>query len=273
VKAIIITADGLEHRYVTNRLSRVLGNDLSAIIVEQHSNQEVFFKKVRHLAKRYGYWRILERITTKILRNVLRENQRRKLALRKVLGESCLGFDYCCSVTIVPSANAPHSVELLKNIKPDFLFIYGTSVIGGKLLSIPSRAALNLHTGISPYYRGSDTVFWALFNNDPQMVGSTVHRCTPDIDGGDIYGTVSVKLAPSDDRHMAFAKCVKEGAELYASIANRLVCGETITGHIQDLTIGKHYYFKDLTILHELRLKYRQATGKLQRLIRDSGNN
>ena len=40
--------------------------------------------------------------------------------------------------------------------------------------------------GISPYYRGTDCNFWALFDNNSHLVGATIHRLSIAVDGGDI---------------------------------------------------------------------------------------
>lgn len=40
--------------------------------------------------------------------------------------------------------------------------------------------------GISPYYRGSDCNFWALYDNNYHLVGSTIHRLTEGLDNGPI---------------------------------------------------------------------------------------
>jgi len=38
--------------------------------------------------------------------------------------------------------------------------------------------------GTSPYYRGSATNFWALYDNRPQYVGATIHLLTAGLDSG-----------------------------------------------------------------------------------------
>ena len=40
--------------------------------------------------------------------------------------------------------------------------------------------------GISPYYRGTDCNFWALYDNNPHLVGSTIHMLTKGLDNGPI---------------------------------------------------------------------------------------
>ena len=46
--------------------------------------------------------------------------------------------------------------------------------------------------GISPYYRGTDCNFWALYDNNSHLVGSTIHYLSKGIDSGPIlYHAIS----------------------------------------------------------------------------------
>jgi methionyl-tRNA formyltransferase len=38
--------------------------------------------------------------------------------------------------------------------------------------------------GVSPYYRGSSTNFWALYDGRPDYVGATIHLLTAGLDSG-----------------------------------------------------------------------------------------
>ena len=40
--------------------------------------------------------------------------------------------------------------------------------------------------GISPYYRGADCNYWAIKDNNINLVGSTIHYLSEDLDGGKI---------------------------------------------------------------------------------------
>ena len=83
--------------------------------------------------------------------------------------------------------NTPDSVRLVEQLDPDILLVFGTGIVGKAVLSKAKRIALNMHTGISPYYRGCDCAFWPLYNREWDMVGATVHECTQDVDGGRIF--------------------------------------------------------------------------------------
>ena len=55
-----------------------------------------------------------------------------------------------------------------------------------------NHKALNIHIGVSPYYRGTDCNFWALYDNNPHLVGATIHMLSKGLDSGPmLYHTLS----------------------------------------------------------------------------------
>lgn len=79
-------------------------------------------------------------------------------------------------------------LDFLKNfLNSDFYLVFGSSYIKGELAEfLIKKKAVNIHMGISPYYRGNDCNFWALYDNNPHLVGSTVHLLTKGLDNGPI---------------------------------------------------------------------------------------
>jgi methionyl-tRNA formyltransferase len=75
----------------------------------------------------------------------------------------------------------------------------GSSYIKGELIEfLVKKKALNIHAGVVPYYRGNDCNFWALYDNNPHLVGSTIHLLTKGLDSGNIlyHAMSNVKLDP-----------------------------------------------------------------------------
>lgn len=77
----------------------------------------------------------------------------------------------------------------------DLYIVFGTSFIKGEILNFLKRnKAINLHMGLSPYYRGTDCNFWAIYDNNREMVGATTHYINEILDGGKIlYTTKTLK--------------------------------------------------------------------------------
>ena len=78
------------------------------------------------------------------------------------------------------------SIEFLSNfLKSDVYVVFGSSYIKGELVDfLVNHKALNIHMGVSPYYRGMDCNFWALFDSNPHLVGATIHMLSKGLDSG-----------------------------------------------------------------------------------------
>ena len=82
-----------------------------------------------------------------------------------------------------------HSKDILNIIdshSPDLIVFTGGGIIKESLLEIPKIGILNCHMGILPNYRGLDSTFWALKNNDFNNIGLTTHLMDKGIDTGPI---------------------------------------------------------------------------------------
>ena len=78
------------------------------------------------------------------------------------------------------------SIDLLSDfLKSDFYVVFGSSYIKGELIDfLVDQRAINIHAGVSPYYRGTDCNFWALYDNNPHLVGTTIHLLSRGLDSG-----------------------------------------------------------------------------------------
>jgi hypothetical protein len=78
------------------------------------------------------------------------------------------------------------SIESLRDaLQSDIYVIFGASYIKAPLVDhLVEHRALNIHMGISPYYRGSSTNFWAMYDRRPQFVGATIHLLSRGLDSG-----------------------------------------------------------------------------------------
>jgi hypothetical protein len=79
-------------------------------------------------------------------------------------------------------------LETFQNaLHSDLYVVFGASYIKGPLVDfLVERRCINIHMGVSPYYRGSACNFWAMYDRRPDMVGSTVHLLSKGLDSGPI---------------------------------------------------------------------------------------
>jgi methionyl-tRNA formyltransferase len=122
---------------------------------------------------------------------------------------------------------------------------------------------VNLHGGLSPEYRGADCTFWALHNGEPDKVGCTLHFIDAGIDTGRLIAHVRPPVLPADDELTLFWRAVKESAEAYAELLERLGRGESLGA--PQAGKGRLYQVKDRGWRHERRLAARLRNAALVR--------
>lgn len=264
MRLVILTADGLEHRYVANVLSRAFPDELRAIVVAQPARRS-FLGHVRVWWRRYTGRQLASRICARAYALLLgRPRQRRATYARYLSPGGRLEWDRGDLVRRVPSANGDQCRALLQQLAPDVIAVYGTAVIKAPVIRLARRAILNMHTGLSPHYRGADTIFWALHNQEPQSVGVTIHALDEGVDSGPILRTGRPVIARDDDEDSLFCKCVIVGAQLYER-AIREVTTDARHYAPQDLREGHEYRFVDRTLAAERRVRRLLRGGLLRR--------
>ena len=119
------------------------------------------------------------------------------------------------------SINKEDVVAYVKKQNPDLILLYGTSVLKEMWFETFKRDVVNMHLGLSPYYRGSNTNFWPMYYREPEYVGVTIHIATPDVDAGEIICQIRPSIKVSDTLYDINMDTIKQGAYafLHGSIA------------------------------------------------------
>ncbi len=136
--------------------------------------------------------------------------------------------------------------SFLEEIRPDLVVVLGSSVITPRIISIPSGGMINIHSGLSPYYRGTWSYGWPIVNAEPEYIGVTVHRIDPGIDTGDIIFQARPALDPKDDLNSIFLKVIAEGVELAADAIERFEAAAARL-YPQASEAGRLYLSKDFS--------------------------
>jgi methionyl-tRNA formyltransferase len=90
------------------------------------------------------------------------------------------------------------------------VIVFGSSYVREPLITkLIAKKSINIHTGISPQYRGVDCNFWALFDNNPQFVGATIHFLDRGLDSGDILRYVYLDYEEISDLFYSLMNIVK----------------------------------------------------------------
>ena len=92
------------------------------------------------------------------------------------------------------------SIKFLSDfLKSDLYIVFGSSYIKHELIDfLVEKKAINIHMGVSPYYKGTDCNFWAIFDDNPHLVGATIHFLSKGIDDGPIlyHAMSNIRINP-----------------------------------------------------------------------------
>ena len=118
------------------------------------------------------------------------------------------------------------SMNLLSDfLKSDVYVVFGSSYIKGELVDfLVKQKAINIHAGVSPYYRGTDCNFWVLYDDNTHLVGTTIHLLSKGLDSGPmLYHAMSnLKTNP-------FEYTMSTVKSAFHSIAERIKDGSIFT--------------------------------------------
>ena len=196
IKIVIITANEKRHQFFRSKLSRSKYLDLKICFYENDESRQAY----------------------KIL-NSRRYNLLKKHFIKRRKSENFFFSDYLKKNNLskklveINRSQINHDLNLyyqIKNVNPDLIISYGCSLIKGKILKKFKNRMINVHLGLSPYYKGSATNFWPFVNNELQFLGVTFMVTDKGIDTGKILHQFRPKMVVKDDVHSVGNRMILE---------------------------------------------------------------
>ena len=117
--------------------------------------------------------------------------------------------------------NDPRFVDEVLRRAPQLLAAFGCALVREPLLSRYAGRFVNLHLGLSPYYRGAGTNFWPLVNGEPEYVGATFLHLDAGVDTGEIIHQIRARIFPGDTPHQIGNRLIADAAVVYAELLRR----------------------------------------------------
>ena len=251
MRLVILTSNQLRHKYFINSLARNF--NVVSVVMEE--------KKRDYSKKGEG---------TPLDSEVKKYFNDRSLSEQSFFGQE--------EKVIVPPENIISIVggdlnkkevaATVKKSQPDAMAVFGSSLLKEELIGIlPPNRIINMHLGLSPYYRGSGTNFWPLYEEKPQYVGVTIHFIDIGIDSGDIIVQGRPNIEVSDTPHSIGNKIIAVGVDLVIKVLKHLDAGEEVIGHKQELKNGKLCLFKDCSPEHIIELTNKWQKGLIDKYL------
>lgn len=143
------------------------------------------------------------------------------------------------------SCNDPAEVALMTNCRPDVVLVFGTGILREPLLSAFEGRMINIHLGLSPYYRGAGTNFWPLVNREPEYVGATIHYLDAGIDTGAILAHARPRIERGDGPHDLGNKTIVDAVQMLLRAAAAHTGG--VAAAVPQWKGGRLYQRKDFS--------------------------
>jgi len=256
---IFICRDSSFQRYVVNLLFRA--NQIDMALVEAGTSL-ADYKKERNIIKSFALrflWGFRDFHETRILADSYKE------------------FDEALPVTRVSNINNDEAIQHLKSLGPSLAIIHGTRIIKDKTLeTLPDCLFLNIHWGLSPYYRG-DGIITPCARGDWEKIGVTLHKISNSIDGGDIYAQQLINVDTLDNFYSIGLKMSKTAAHYLADGLAQVIANRSIHPEAQNLnkgTLCNSYFMKrhrHYMLIGLIRLKFFTLKTRLKKYIRTIG--
>jgi len=225
-RIVLLTGNQLRHNYVARQLDATM--QLVGVLREG---------KAKLVSKP-------EELTDEDRTTVDEHFSQRGAAERKLLGEDI-------PLPEVPIREVQHGgssteevFDWVRSLEPDYVVLFGTSIIKNPLLSAYDLRMINIHLGLSPYYRGTGTNFWPLVDRCPECVGATIHLAVLNVDAGAILKQVRPNAEAGDGAHELGTKTIMAAVAALPSVVERFDKGD-LEPQKQDLSIGKVFRRKD----------------------------
>ena len=93
-----------------------------------------------------------------------------------------------------PTANCDESINKIIELNPDLCIVSGAGLLHKKTIEAFRDGLINIHLGNATEYRGLDTNFWAIYHNDYENIGVTIHFDDTELDTGDVINYKKVKI-------------------------------------------------------------------------------
>jgi methionyl-tRNA formyltransferase len=235
-KIIFLASDCDSSRWVYNALKNTF--DFTATIIEKPVSKK---QLVKGRLKKIGFISVAGQILFSLFAVpfLKMKARKRKTELLNQYELNGQGFT-AAKLFRINSVNDEACLELLRQLQPDIILVNGTRIISKKILQSTAAVFVNMHVGITPQYRGSHGGYWALYNDDAENFGTTIHLIDAGVDTGAVIKQVFTKPDKQDNFVTYPILQTAIGIDALKQLLPRMIAGDYET--IKHNEKGKMYF-------------------------------
>jgi len=126
------------------------------------------------------------------------------------------------------NVNTPEIVDKIAAYKPKVIVViaFGQKV-GGSLINLPAKGAINVHASLLPKYRGAAPINWAIVNGENQT-GITIISLAEKMDAGKVLAQSKTDIGTDETAGQLHDKLAQMAAPLLLKVLKQIADGTAV---------------------------------------------
>jgi methionyl-tRNA formyltransferase len=126
------------------------------------------------------------------------------------------------------NVNAPNDIKIIAENQPDLIIVvaFGQK-IGGELINLPPKGAINVHASLLPKYRGAAPINWAIVTGERQT-GISIIALAEKMDAGDILAQQECEIGSDETAGHLHDRLAQMAAPLLLKTIDKIEDGSVV---------------------------------------------
>ena len=196
-KGIVLLATDCDTTRIVYHFLKANGLPVKQVIIEQPVSKKLLIKR---RIKNLGIVKVVGQLLFMALISPLLKraaaNRRKQIMQEAGISDASIPEKM---IVRVESVNEDNCRKTLQDLDPAIILVNGTRIISKKTLAAATAPFINIHTGITPMFRGVHGGYWAIATGHPELFGTTIHQVDAGIDTGNVIDQVVGLPTPQDN--------------------------------------------------------------------------
>lgn len=204
-RIIVLTGSSIPN---LNTLSTLINGNLNIVgaVIADQKYHGINTKFLKIAIKKQGILKVIlqiaERIVYKLLNHKKDKKQFQNIFNKDEILNTIDGFKENIYNTF--TYDSPETIEWIKSKNPDLILIHTPYWVSKKVRNIVQGKVIGGHPGITQFYRGIHSPFWAIYNNDYENIGYSIFWVGSGVDSGDLIAQGKI-IPEKEDSYMTLS--------------------------------------------------------------------
>jgi len=235
MKIVIITPLENHHKYIINEI----------------------YKKFKNIVVIKDTKKIKSKFNTRYKNTKLQKNYEKKLWFNKEFI-----FPKKLKIIKINDINNKNNINKIDKLKPSILISSGAIKLSKEFIyNFKKIKIVNLHGGDPDYYRGLDSLLWAIYHNEFENLKVSIHYVDEKLDCGKIIDKQKIKLFKNMKLYQLRSRNVEMTKKILINYLTKLNKKKIISS--KKNKYGKYYSFMPSVLKDIVEKKFNNFTKKL----------